>query len=605
MTRQDMLARLVAQAVSTPPEIVTLRALVEEASELGAARALERLGLDDARAKADMGELRELLGAWRDAKKSAWKAGTVMSSVVEWSTRGLVARRRRNATSSSMCSITSMSKTNDAGPDAEDSACSREAKSRRFDADVPRRAVNAAIAGWCFGFGFFLAGLYWVGYAFLVDAKTFGWLLPVAVAGLPAYLAIYTALGLAAARLIWVRGVERVLALAATLTIAEWLRGHLLSGFPWNTFGYALTEPLVLAQSVSLVGIWGLTFLAVAIFASPAVLADDAVDSPRPYRAPLLGAAILAGFVGYGVARLATHQTTFVPGVKLRIMQPNLQQDVKFNYSAKAEVMARYLRLSDRATGPQSNGVRDVTHLIWPESAFPFFLTREPNALAQIAALLKPGTELITGAVRAAPNASAANPRAYNSVYVIDPDGSIRAIYDKVHLVPFGEYLPFQRLLEKLGLRQLTKVVGGFLSGDRRRAIDVPGAPKMLALICYEAIFPGAAVPRGERPGWLVNVTNDGWFGISSGPYQHFQQARVLAIAEGLPVVRAANTGISAVIDPVGRIVNSLPLGIEGVLDSQLPNAIKPTVYLLSGDYVLILFLVVSLILVGRRRLQL
>ena len=466
-------------------------------------------------------------------------------------------------------------------------------------------AVNAAIAGWCFGFGFFLAGLYWVGYAFLVDAKTFGWLLPVAVAGLPAYLAIYTALGLAAARLIWVRGVERVLALAATLTIAEWLRGHLLSGFPWNTFGYALTEPLVLAQSVSLVGIWGLTFLAIAIFASPAVLADDAVDSPRPYRAPLLGVAILAGFVGYGVARLATHQTTFVPGVKLRIMQPNLQQDVKFNYSAKAEVMARYLRLSDRATGPQSNGVRDVTHLIWPESAFPFFLTREPDALAQIAELLKPGTELITGAVRAAPNASAANPRAYNSVYVIDPDGSIRAIYDKLHLVPFGEYLPFQRLLEKLGLRQLTKVVGGFLSGDRRRAIDVPGAPKMLALICYEAIFPGAAVPRGERPGWLVNVTNDGWFGISSGPYQHFQQARVLAIAEGLPVVRAANTGISAVIDPVGRIVNSLPLGIEGVLDSQLPNAIKPTVYLLSGDYVLILFLVVSLILVGRRRLQL
>jgi apolipoprotein N-acyltransferase len=466
-------------------------------------------------------------------------------------------------------------------------------------------AVSAAIAGWCFGFGYFLAGLYWIGYAFLVDAKTFGWLLPVAVAGLPAYLALYTALGLAAARLIWVRGPERILALAVTLTAAEWLRGHLLSGFPWNAFGYALTQPLVLAQSVSLVGVWGLTFLAIAICASPAVLADERTDTPRPYRAPLIGLVILAAFAGYGAARLATHPTGTVKGVKLRIMQPNLQQDVKFNYAAKDQVMARYLRLSDRATGPQSNGVRDATHLIWPESAFPFFLTREPDALSQIAALLAPSTELIVGAVRAAPAVEGQRvTRAYNSVYVIDPDGSIRGIYDKVHLVPFGEYLPFQNLLESFGLRQLTKQVGGFLSGDRRRAMDVAGAPKMLPLICYEAIFAGAAVPRGERPGWLVNITNDGWFGISSGPYQHFQQARVLAIAEGLPLVRAANTGISAVIDPVGRVISWLPLGTEGVLDAPLPTALDGTVHTKFGDYILILFMVVSLIAISRRRLR-
>jgi apolipoprotein N-acyltransferase len=188
---------------------------------------------------------------------------------------------------------------------------------------------------------------------------------------------------------------------------------------------------------------------------------------------------------------------------------------------------------------------------------------------------------------------------------VIDPDGSIRGIYDKVHLVPFGEYLPLQGLLERLGLRQLTKQIGGFLSGDRRRAMDIPGAPKMLPLICYEAIFPGTAVPAGERPGWLVNVTNDGWFGISTGPYQHFQQARVLAIAEGLPLVRAANTGISGVIDPVGRIVSALPLGVEGVLDASLPSAIAPTPYVRFGDTALILFLVVSMILVARRRIHL
>ena len=464
---------------------------------------------------------------------------------------------------------------------------------------------SAAIAGWCFGFGYFLFGLYWIGYAFLVDAKTFGWLLPVAVAGLPAYLAIYTALGAALARLLWVRGPLRLITLAATMTMAEWLRGHLLSGFPWNTFGYALTEPLPLAQSVSVVGIWGLTFLAIAICATPAVLADERSDTPAPWRPLIIGLIVLAGFFGFGLARLATHPTTYVPKVKLRLMQPNLQQDQKFNYTAKNEVMQRYLRLSNRATGPDSNGVHDVTHLIWPEAAFPFFLTREPDALAQIADLLKPNTELITGAVRAVPTEPGQRiTRAYNSVYVIDGDGSIRGIYDKVHLVPFGEYLPFQSFLEKLGLQQLTKIAGGFLSGDRRRAMDVAGAPKMLPLICYEAIFPGAAVPAGERPGWLVNVTNDGWFGISSGPYQHFQQARVLAIAEGLPLVRAANTGISAVVDPLGRIIKSLPLGTEGVLDSALPRAIPPTLYAQFGNYILILMLVASLIVVVNRRMR-
>jgi len=467
-------------------------------------------------------------------------------------------------------------------------------------------AWQAAIAGWCFGFGYFVAGLYWIGYAFLVDAKTFAWLLPIAVSGLPAYLALFTGLGLAVARLIWLRGPVRILSLAVALTAAEWLRGHLLTGFPWNTFGYALSEPLALAQAVSLVGIWGLTFIALAVFASPAVLADDRVDTPHPFRPLILGVMLLAALTGYGAARLATHQTAYVKGVKLRIMQPNLPQDARFNYSAKQQVMADYLHLSDRATGPQSSGVRDVTHLIWPESAFPFFLTREPDALAQIVALIKPGTELITGAVRAVPDAT--DPRrfrAYNSVYVIDPDGSIRGVYDKVHLVPFGEYLPFQPFLERLGLRQLTKVIGGFLSGERRHTMDVPGAPKMLPLICYEAIFPGAAVPSGERPGWLVNVTNDGWFGISTGPHQHFQQARMLAIAEGLPLVRAANTGISAVIDPLGRIIQSLPLGDEGVLDSALPQAIAPPLSVKSGDYATILFMVVSLVVVARRRMQL
>jgi len=442
----------------------------------------------------------------------------------------------------------------------------------------------AAATGWWFGFGYFLAGLYWVGYAFLVDAKTFGWLMPFAVLALPAGLAGFTALGFALARLLWTPGSVRILVLAAALTTTEWLRGHVLSGFPWNAFGYALTGPLVLAQNAALVGLWGLTFIAVAVFAAPAVLADERKIS-RPWLAPTCALAVLATMAAAGAVRLARTPTTFVDGVRLRIMQPNVQQDEKFNYAAKDAVMKRYVALSDRATGPHATGVHDATHLIWPESAFPFFLTREADAMAAIAKLLPAGTVLITGAARLAE--STQNPqslRAYNSIYVIDHDGSILSVYDKVHLVPFGEYLPFQDFLESLGLTQLTKVQGGFLAGDRRRTINVPRAPGFLPLICYEIIFPGDAVPPGERPGWLINLTNDGWFGVSTGPYQHFHQARIRAVEEGLPLVRAANTGISAVVDPLGRVIEALPLGTEGVLDSRLPRRINATVYRRLGD---------------------
>lgn len=465
--------------------------------------------------------------------------------------------------------------------------------------------LSAAVAGWWFGFGYFVAGLYWIGHAFLVDAHQFAWLLPIAITSLPAYLALFTAFGFALARMMWTRGPTRLLALAVALTLGEWLRGQLLTGFPWNAFGYSLTGPLVLAQSAALIGIWGLTFLAVAIFASPALLADDRTETQRPWLPLAIGVFVLACLALYGTLRLVRNATEFVPDVRLRIMQPNLQQDEKFNYSAKQRVMNHYLQLSDRASGPQSTGVRDATHLIWPESAFPFLLTREPDALAQIAELLPPGTVLITGAVRAPELQPGAKlTRALNSVYVIDHDGSILSVYDKVHLVPFGEYLPFQETLEKLGLMQLTKVPGGFIPGDRRRAMEVPRAPRFLPLICYEIVFPGDAVPRDERPGWLLNLTNDGWFGNSTGPYQHLQQSRVRAIEQGLPLVRAANTGISAVVDPLGRVIKSLPLGSEGILDAPLPREIGPTLYVRTGDGLVGLILGIAAVFVIRRRVR-
>ena len=260
----------------------------------------------------------------------------------------------------------------------------------------------AAAIGWWFGFGYFIAGLYWIGFAFLVDAPTFGWMLPFAVIGLPAVAAIYTALGVALARMLWTRGALRIVALGVGLTATEWLRGYALTGFPWNAFGYALTTPLALAQSASLFGVWGLTFIAVVVSASPATMTDDPAETRRPWWPFALSVVVLAAMGGYGAVRLARTPTRFVEGVHLRIMQPNLQQDVRFNYAARQEVMNRYVALSSRAATPQAQGLHDVTQLIWPELSFPFFLTRETDALAQITQLLPQNTVLITGAMRLA-----------------------------------------------------------------------------------------------------------------------------------------------------------------------------------------------------------
>jgi apolipoprotein N-acyltransferase len=466
-----------------------------------------------------------------------------------------------------------------------------------------RGVPAAAWSGWWFGLGYFVPGLYWIGYAFLVDAQTFAWLMPFAILGLPAYLALFMALGFALARLFWTRDASRVIALAASLTMSEWLRGKALTGFPWNSLGYALSEPLVLAQTASLIGLWGLTFLTVAIFASPAVLIDGTSRGRKPWVAPVLAIVVLLAMTVFGAVRLSRQPTAMVANTRLRIMQPNLQQDARFNYGAKADVMKKYLALSDRASGPQSTGVKDVNVLIWPESAFPFFLTREADVMAQIADLLPKGTVLITGSVRAPDQPPGTRiTRAYNSIYVIDHDANVLSVYDKLHLVPFGEFLPFQDLMEKIGFEQLTRVQGGFIPGTHRRSMEVPNAPKMLPLICYEAIFPGDVVERGDRPGWIVNLTNDGWFGISTGPYQHLQQARLRAIEQGLPLVRAANTGISAVIDPLGRLVARLGLGLEGVLDSGLPAAIPPTPYARTGDIPVMIILAAAWLFVIRRR---
>jgi apolipoprotein N-acyltransferase len=454
-----------------------------------------------------------------------------------------------------------------------------------------RRAPMAFLIGWAWGFGYLTAGLWWLGSAFLVEADEFLWALPLGVIGLPFGLGLFYGAGFSAAGLLWSRGPARIAALAFGLAGAEWLRGHILTGFPWNTLGMALSQNLWLIQTASVIGLYGLTVLAVLVCASPATLWDT--SSRRARFGPAIAAAlVLVGLALAGANRIAATDAT-VAGVRLRLVQPNLPQDAKFRPENRDDIVDRYIELSEQ---PPTGGRATPTHIIWPESAFPFLIQRDRDALAKIAAGLHGDRVLITGAARADEPLPGERPRIYNAVMVIEPDGTITDAYDKVHLVPFGEYLPgvLDGLLRAVGLRQFVAVPGGFSAGapSAQRRLTVPGLPPVVATICYEAIFPGAIRPAGEpagaakAPGLILNVTNDGWFGDTPGPRQHLAQARLRAVEEGLPLVRDANTGISAVIDPHGRIVAHTPIGVETVLDADLPAPLADaTPYSRFGDW--------------------
>ncbi|WP_243369153.1 apolipoprotein N-acyltransferase [Microvirga solisilvae] len=433
---------------------------------------------------------------------------------------------------------------------------------------------SAALIGWFWGFGYFVAGLWWLGAAFLVEAEEFAWALPFGVLGLPALLAFFTAFGFALARLLWLPDASRIFALALGLSVSEWLRGHLFTGFPWNNPGMALGQNLWLMQSASLVGLYGLCFIAIAMCAASAVIFTGRTKRER-WTLPGLAAGALVAMAAFGFWRVPSQPSATVENVRLRIMQPNLPQDAKFNPRNRDAIMRRYLSLSASA-GRDGLTAADATHIIWPESAFPFLLHRDPASLAQIGGLLEPGSVLITGAARMDdPLPGEAVGKFYNAIQVIDDRGTILGSYDKVHLVPFGEYVPkfLDALIRAMGLRQFVHIPGGFEPAEERKPLTIPGLPAIAATICYEAIFPGEILPEGPRPSLILNVTNDGWFGQTTGPYQHFAQARLRSVEEGLPLVRAANTGISAVVDSYGRIVDSLPLGVEGVVDAKLPVA--------------------------------
>ncbi len=457
----------------------------------------------------------------------------------------------------------------------------------RDHATLSSRLKYAALTGFWFGFGFFFAGLYWIAEAFLVEPWRHAWLLPFVMTSLPAGMALFFAAACALAIALWRPGPARIFALAIAFGIAEYARGYVFTGLPWNLIGYGLTANGPLMQLASVFGVYALSLLAVLLFASPAAIWAPAGSHLARRKANAALTLLLVGALGLGYVWGDRRLAQAEPGsteVRLRLVQANIDQADKWRPENSAEIFADYLDLT------LSDGLDKIDLVVWPETAVPFLLADAPGALSAIGKALPDGAALLVGSARLVDVRDQAGrlqaQRIYNSLLVIDDNGEVAGAYDKIHLVPFGEYLPFQDFLESLGFMQLTGVRGGFSAGTGPRYIEVPGAPPASPLICYEIIFPHDVTDPDRRPGWLLNLTNDAWFGSSAGPYQHFHQARVRAVEQSLPVVRSANTGISAVIDSYGRIVSEIGLGERGILDAELPKVGRPTVFVQFGSIV-------------------
>ncbi len=457
----------------------------------------------------------------------------------------------------------------------------------------PRAAFRAGVLGWWFGFGFFLVGLYWIGAAFLVEAEKFAILLPVAVTVMPAGLALFWAGAAAAASRLWLPGWPRVLVLALTLSLAEWLRGHVLTGFPWNVLGYALTAPDALMQGASVLGIYGLTVVVIVAAGLPVVAFCDGSSTGERRGALIVSAVLsalpLAVLAVWGGLRLAAPGAGVVDGVHLRIVQASIPQAEKWQAPFQRRNFERHLELSRSAAKDGGPKTGDVQVIVWPEAAMPFRPLELPDVLAALGGIIPERGYLAAGVLRVEATvdgeAGGRRQRVFNSIAMLGEGGKLLQVYDKIHLVPFGEYLPLQSTLEAIGLEQLTRIRGGFNIGVvPRPLLSVGGVPVLGPLICYEAIFPGAVVQGSERPKALLNLTNDGWFGVTIGPHQHFHQARVRAVEEGLALIRSANNGISAIVDARGQVVQRLGQNEIGVIDGAMPKASEPTIYSRFGD---------------------
>ena len=418
-------------------------------------------------------------------------------------------------------------------------------------------ARSAALAGWLFGLGYFAFGLSWIIEPFQIDPERHAWMAPFALVFLAAGLALFwgAAFGLAAR---FSAGAWRIPMLIAAWSLAEFARAYLLTGFPWAAFGQFWVETPA-AHILPWAGPHGLALLTLAAFLPLVLLRQNAA----------------AGLIPLGLAAAAVFAVPAPPeaamtGKTVRIVQPNAPQDLKWHPDHRWEFVRRAVAFSEEEPRPDL--------IVWPETAVPQLMNYAGDTLRAISERAA-GVPVLLGIQREEAGAY------YNSAVLLDGEGEVAAAYDKAHLVPFGEYVPFGDVMARFGIYGFASQAGaGYAAGPGAQIMDLP-VGTALPLICYEAVFPQDVNAAASRPQMLVQITNDAWFGTRSGPYQHLVQAQMRALEQGLPMIRAANTGVSAMIGPDGRLLESLALGEAGSIDAVLPEPLPPTFYSRSGDW--------------------
>jgi len=429
----------------------------------------------------------------------------------------------------------------------------------------PKRALFWS--GWAFGFGYFLAGLYWIGSAFLVRGGIYVWIMPLCVPILPAFLALFWAIpsalyGYLKLSKLWLSA----LIFGLLIFVFEWLRGHILSGLPWNLPGYIFEGGKATSQSASFLGIYGLSLLTLIFGAAIGPLLK------RPKAGAVFFAIMLAGFVGlfgWGQWRLNNAQMSASPAdINIRVVQAQIDQSKKFDPDYYDTILERYAELS------YSEGIEEIDLIIWPEGAIPGLVLEREIVMAQLISGLRPGQTLVFGVTR-----RDQDNKYYNSMVAItmgdNGQAYASAIYDKYKLVPFGEYFPGGQFVQKMGVPSLSAAVSSFTRGDQS-AFTPPGLPPASAQICYEIIFPGFTnLSETPKPQYILNISNDAWYGRSSGPWQHINQVKYRAIETGLPVVRSASNGVSGIIDPWGRSLENISPYELTVIDQTLPKSLE------------------------------
>lgn len=416
--------------------------------------------------------------------------------------------------------------------------------------------------GWSFGFGYFLCSLYWVANSLLVEGNDYAWAYPIAVCGLPALLAFFPAIASTfTSKYFNLKTLLGFLGFVAALSFSEWLRGHILTGFPWNLYGYAWGGVPEILQSLNIANVYVLTGFTIFICALPGYVLVSNSGMKIKITLPILAALILSGMFFYGYQRLQTPQQFH--DITIKVIQPNIAQSEKWDPLKIPAHFQKFLRLS------QPHGQEEFpTYIIWPETAISQRHLNDPIVMQALSAMLQSypkGASLFTGVLRHNEDRSAY----FNSLIMINDSGEIQNIYDKSHLVPFGEYIPFQDLIPLQTINQFS----GFQPGQGITTHTTPEGLGYSPLVCYEILFPDSVIHTQNKPDFIVNVTNDAWYGNSTGPHQHLQKARFRAIEEGIPVLRSVNTGISAIIDSYGRVLSQGELHQEKILEFRLPQS--------------------------------